>query len=869
MSKFVEVKKPIDIEDGFDSVLEGFVATPEEKNRAEASIKEFRTLVKIATKRGLNYKLLLHDPYLEDEEAANSLSDDLQSTFLEEEYRELQSKDWFYIPPVSAANLHPPSSAAAKEARAIARNTLVDILGPRLGQTPNTIGVSHIPRPLRLHRTLKAKERSAGGPSYIPLETVTASRTTTHRYSTNLKFSNVARFEGESRIPKEFSQETKKKGKLNPKIVKAQATIVNDEDDDDDDGFDMDSDSEIDEIEPPNGVLISMPVKDHISTNAETKNEDSDSKMNETNNNVDETPLLNTSIDAWWDDECEEDDDKEDDDGISMSTDDENDWSDVVLVVAAASDVDFESMNKTEQPTKLNSNDQLSKRTRRTASSSTIELESSSNTPLQNSLDRSVFRKFVSPSLSFSKVPTSTSMKSKLEKGTSSLSDREWFRLCLVRATQKWRQSRKLMSFEAQSFSNDLAAALESVMKRVHGGISFGPVKGNKDLSKMSTAKSRLRVRELLKKISKARLTSRARGSERVEPLVPISKLAGDNLRPSRSRSGARNPTVWEKEAKAKAFSENARSKSASRRAALDEVQRRQSLDNSSITATTTDAPGVGKFSSGRERIIAVKDKFFGVRKVLVPFTATVESVTEAEIAKGSITPGPGAHTILPTHSTHFGPHRRSSAPVFPTAGRSKDKASRSSLFRAMSERVDDELGVWEKGSSAAEEGDIVEISHNVHRPNSINAPHVGFNKAQRVPETFFETEAAQIWGGDELTEVKTARNLAKLSRKISRAVRFIQEQEQEQKEAWYVSERARNALQASSSQFPRAIAFLEKTITESHRSSAAAAAVHSTGKNSLDLQSLNSYLDELLQVSENIEPKKNAATTVSSRYLA
>jgi len=840
-------------------LIEDFVATPEEEQIAKASIKEFRALVQLATKRGINTKLLLHDPYLEDDEAANSLSNDLQTTFLEEEYQKLQSKDWFYAPPVGAADLHPPSSAAATEARAIARNTLVEILGPRLGQTPNTIGVSHIPRPLRLHRTRKANERMAGGPAYIPLQTVTASRTTTRTYSTNLKFSNVARFEGESRIQndvkplmrKEGGLSTKKKTLREVKADEARGSIENDADE----GIELDSsysdsDDDLDEKKTHNVTL---------SLNEEKKDNDTDddSKMSDNTKTEDETP-----IDAWWDDECED----ESDGGISMISndddDDADDWSDVVLVVAAASDVDFDKKsNETIKSIDSKSTNQVLVSTRKTRSKQTSqELEQSSSS--QNPLDRSVFRRFISPSLSFSRVPTISLTGDKIGKGTSSLSDHEWFRLCLVRATQKWRQSRKLMSIEAQSFSNDLAAALESVMKRVHRGLSFGPVKGVREGSKMSKTQSRIRVRELLKKIYKARVISQDK--ERVEPLVPISKLAGDNLLRSRSRSGTRTPTAWAREAMSREFSENARARSATRRAALDEVQHIDSLDSSSLTTIPTRVLGVGKFSSGRDRIITFKDKFFGVRQVLVPFTATVASVAEAEAVKGSFLPGPGSHTVLPSHSTNFGPHRRGSAPVFPTAGRRGEKASRSSLFRAMGERVDDELGCWDdKQSSAPGEGDVIELTLTSNRPNTVNAPRLGFNKAsQRVSEAVFsEAEAARVWQGDELIEVQSAQNFERLSKKIRRAVRFIQEQEDEQKEALYASERVKNALRASASQYPRSAAFLEEQIQ------IAAPKKISKSLPSFDLQDLNLFLDELL-VTENIDPKKTATTTISSRYL-
>jgi hypothetical protein len=90
--------------------------------------------------------------------------------------------------------------------------------------------------------------------------------------------------------------------------------------------------------------------------------------------------------------------------------------------------------------------------------------------------------------------------------------------------------------------------------------------------------------------------------------------------------------------------------------------------------------------------------------------------------------------------------------------------------------------------------------------------------------------------------------------------VRFIQEQEDEQKEALYASERANNALKASASQYPRSAAYLEQTRHESDRSL-------SKTLPSFDLQDLNLFLDELL-VTENIDPKKTATTTISSRYL-
>jgi hypothetical protein len=842
------------IEEGSE-LIEDFVATPEEKRIAEASINEFRALVQLATKRGINTKLLLHDPYLEDDEAANSLSNDLQTTFLEEEYQKLQEREWFYVSPVGATDLHPPSSASAAEARVIARNTLVDILGPRLGQTPNTIGATHIPRPLRLHRTRKANERMAGGPAYIPLHTVTASRTTTRTYSTNLKFSNVARFEGVSRIQNDDSPLSRKEGGLSTrkktsrkvKADEARDSIENDADEGIElDSLYSDSDADPDEKKTHNVTL---------SLNEEKKDNENDeeSKMSD-NINIEDETLQDTAIDAWWDDECED----ESDGGISMISDDDE-WSDVVLVVAAASDVDFDkNLNKTVKSIDSKLSNQVSSLSTRKTRSKQTSQEVEQSTSSQNPLDRSVFRRFISPSLSFSRVPTKSLTGGNIGKGTSSLSDREWFRLCLVRATQKWRQSRKLMSIEAQSFSNDLATALESVMKRVHRGVSFGPVKGVREESniQMSKTQSRLRVRELLKKIYKARVISQDK--ERAEPLVPISKLAGDNLLRSRPRS-----TSWAKEAMSRAFSENARARSASRRAALNEVQHIDSLDTSSLTTIPTSVPGVGKFTSGRDRIIAIKDKFFGVRQVLVPFTASVAMVSEAEAAKGSFLPGPGSHTVLPSHSTSFGPHRRGSAPVFSTAGRGGEKASRSSLFRAMGERIDDELGCWDdKQSSAPGEGDVVELTLSSNRPNTVNAPRLGFNKApQRVSETVYsEAEAARIWQGDELIEVQSARNLERLSKKIARAVRFIQEQEDEQKEALHASERANNALQASASQYPRSSAFLEQT-----RNASDSKSLSKTLPSPLDLQDLNLFLDELL-VTENIDPKKIA---VSSRYLS
>jgi hypothetical protein len=817
---------------------ESFQPTLEEKIQAEKSIKEFRTLVQYATKRGLNTKLLLHDPYLEDEEAANSLSEDLRTSFLEEEYKKLQSNEWFYVPPFSAANLHPPSSLAALDARETARNTLIEILGPKLGKTPETVGYSHIPRPLRLSRSIKANSQKAGGPIDIPLRSVTASRTTTRHYSTNLKFSNVARFSGENRVPgvldsnqKMIKKQIRKKDD-NKVVIRIDNTI--------DDGIEFDSDSECkDEKTYSNSSTRDIIYCESIEK-ANEKEQDNeiqdDSKRND-----------DEAIDAWWLDDCE----NENDDGISINSDD--DWTDVILVVSAASDTNFDELSNQKIETQKLSKPSFLTSLNKKETSPTI------STSEINPLDRSVFRKFVSPSLSFSKSPISGSIDNTQNKDFSSLSDDEWFRLCLVRATQKWQKSRKLMSMEAKAFSNNLAAALESVMKRVHGGIQFGR-RIVKNTTASSKTQSRLHIRALLQKIYKARENGQ---KEPPSSLTPVSMIAGDSLRSSRSRSGTRHPTNWSNEAKSTKFSENARARSETRRKALENVQLKENIDNVFMKSETPQVHGSGKFSSGRDRKVTIKDKFFGIRQVIVPFTASVSIVTEAEIAKGSIAPGPGAHNIKPEHITRFGPHHRSSMPIIAKTSR-RDKVSKSSLFRAMGERNEDELGVWEDSPHSAQEGDIIELDARLasQRPNLISAPHVGFKKALRVPNNFSETKAATVWGGDELVEVKSAQNLDILAKKIARAVRFIQQVEQEQKVAITTSERVNHALQASASQVPKSLVYLERRIEEGSRLEQVVP-VNSSVSNS-KIGNLQKFLDEILETMDTIEKP----VTMSNRYF-
>lgn len=107
---------------------------------------------------------------------------------------------WLYSVGRAAASAHTPTSRAEYEARIRAKAKLIELLGPELGATPSTAGISHVPIPLRLHRAANAMQRENIGPStyHIPAGKEASLRVLpAWGYKANLKFSEVPRFPGD------------------------------------------------------------------------------------------------------------------------------------------------------------------------------------------------------------------------------------------------------------------------------------------------------------------------------------------------------------------------------------------------------------------------------------------------------------------------------------------------------------------------------------------------------------------------------------------------------------------------------------------------------------------------------------------------
>jgi hypothetical protein len=131
-----------------------------------------------------------------------ALGRDEARSALAQEAADLAARPWLYASVAGSVAVHPPSSLAAVAGRERARARLVDLFGPELGQTPETVGTSyHLPDPLRRRRERRAADRQLGGPAYYDVPSSSRASALTRvlpawGYKTDLKFSVVPRFGG-------------------------------------------------------------------------------------------------------------------------------------------------------------------------------------------------------------------------------------------------------------------------------------------------------------------------------------------------------------------------------------------------------------------------------------------------------------------------------------------------------------------------------------------------------------------------------------------------------------------------------------------------------------------------------------------------
>jgi hypothetical protein len=222
--------------------------------------------------------------------------------------------------------------------------------------------------------------------------------------------------------------------------------------------------------------------------------------------------------------------------------------------------------------------------------------------------------------------------------------------------------------------------------------------------------------------------------------------------------------------------------------------------------------------ASGRDRVVAVRDEFFGVRRVVLPFSAPPAEVTAVEEARGLRRPGPADYrTEEPRLLTALGSHRRApGVSIGATTGRDAGSA-RSALgpetAAALAGPGGDELGLVAGGVRAApREGDVLELDAEraAQRPNAPRAPRFSFPRGDGVAAAAAAAAAAEAagggleavagaWGDAELSAVRSAdaRRVRGLGRQVARALRFVRAQEAAQREAAALVREADEAVEA------------------------------------------------------------------------
>ena len=184
-------------------------------------------------------------------------------------------------------------------------------------------------------------------------------------------------------------------------------------------------------------------------------------------------------------------------------------------------------------------------------------------------------------------------------------------------------------------------------------------------------------------------------------------------------------------------------------------------------------------------------DAFFGVRSLVVPFSASPSTLAEAERAKGVLRPAPGDYNAEnPELIVRLGPHRRAPSALFGAAsGRNSGRSSPidAAAASAFAGPGGDELGLSDaRGGSLPAEGDAVEldIDRAFNRPDAHRAPRLGFARAGR--EAMLAKGAAlgesvvRAWGDAELAPIASfdTHRVEAISRQVVRAMRFVRAQE-------------------------------------------------------------------------------------------
>jgi len=411
--------------------------------------------------------------------------------------------------------------------------------------------------------------------------------------------------------------------------------------------------------------------------------------------------------------------------------------------------------------------------------------------------------------------------------------------VCLVRARRRWRALRRAGAAAGASAAADLGAALDAVEKRVHGGRAFGVASvasaasdgGDGDevsagggdsgvREALQRARTRRRVRVLLANMRAAR-------GPPPPPLASVAAIAGDStVRWRRSRAGGYFPAPWAPAAAAEALAASARAAGAARRGGAGAGAGAGAGGPASPPPPPPSPPrarearsGVDTArASGRDRVVAVRDEFFGVRRVVLPFSAPPAEVTAVEEARGLRRPGPADYrTEEPRLLTALGSHRRApGVSIGATTGRESGSA-RSALgpetAAALAGPGGDELGLVAGGArSAPREGDVLELDAEraAQRPNAPRAPRFSFPRGDGVAAAAAAAAASEAvgggleavagaWGDAELSAVRSAdtRRIRGLGRQVARALRFVRAQEAAQREAAMLVREADEAVEA------------------------------------------------------------------------
>ena len=878
------------------------------------------------------------DPALQDAEAARELGREMRASALEQEYRCLQARSWFYVAAEGARGLHPPSSAAASAARTSARRKLVELLGPELGVTPATVGRAHLPRPLRMRREAAAFSRENVGPQTYDVHTarVVALRPAQRCRATNLRFSAVPRFGGNGCAPLSSSPPPPPPLLLPPPLVPrpqvatgggtggedkrgtsggsgggnggggggdsgggegavaAAAGNCRDTAGGSGDGkSDGGSVAERRTAVPANGKEpedegISL-ASSSISGSGDDDEEDGLSvasapacggRERASSAATLAVGLADGGYDdgdiglAWWGagENGGTDDDK--DEGLELAPPDSDessggggtgagagagsgvdgdvdDWADVVIVVAAAADLDIGDDEAEEGPAVARREEAGpggggtgTGRPRRRASAppgrrlaptddahrlhafarSRFLGDSASRTAAQlraqaslvSAADGSVFRRFVSPAHAFTPEPAAR----------AALSDSEWFRVCLLRAKHRWQAMRKHVerrgagAASAAAVSDNLAAALRAVEKRVHGGRAFGiPTLqgdggggggcgggggGGAVQEALQRARSRRRIRALLSELQAARSMQLP-----PPPLQPAAATGAGTLRGRRLRSGGSHPAPWAPAVATENFAASARAAGAAARGAGDGATGfyATQLHRTPVAASEARSAVDAARMPGRDRIVVVRDELFGAQRVIVPFAAPPADVAAVEAAKGLLRPGPTDYRSEdPELLVTVGPHRRAPrVSIGATTGR--DAGARSGQLGAATAAAlggrGDELGL-EAGAGLPAEGDVLELDAGraYTRPDAPRAPRFSFPRAAVTGGDGGDSGSALdsiagAWRDPELSSVRAldAARVEALSQQVRRAMRFVRAQEAAQRAAREVTAEARASV--------------------------------------------------------------------------